>query len=76
MWEVFNNKIDCELVPETSAAAEMAGEGNHVLGPGLVDVLEVRHEAVAVPESDESGNEVITDATDHCSIKSSSWLIP
>ena len=38
----------------------MAGEGNHVVGPGLVDVLEVSHEAVAVPESDDSGNGVIT----------------
>ena len=73
---IFEKKLDWDLVPEPPAAAEMAGEGNHVLGPGLVDVLEVRHEAVAVPESDERGNEVITDDTDQCSIKSSSWLIP
>ena len=51
--------------PEPPAAAEMAGEGDGVLGLGLVDVLEVRHEAVAVPAREEDGDAGITDRLNH-----------
>ena len=43
-------------LPEPAAAPELADEGRRALGHRLVDVLEVRHEAVAVPAGEAGGD--------------------